>query len=316
MTALFWAVHLWPPSLQIRHMVLPSISVSPPLVTPFDAAGDVDADALATVVDNCVDAGLDGLVPCGTTGEFASLTDDEWERVVETTVDVGGDVPVVAGVADTSVSGVLDRLDRASRAGADAGLVTPPYFHTANDPAGTEAFLRAVADDAALPLFLYDIPACTGAKLDVDTALALAGHDSVVGIKDSSGEFSAFLDLVRRAPESSAVLQGFDDQFVPSVAFGADGAINALSGAIPEVYVAARDALAAGDHEEARRLHEDAVAPLFAHCYDHGFAPVTKVAVAARGWIPSAEVRPPLVALEEAARADVAEAVDRALAAI
>lgn len=305
------------PRRERRRMVLPSPSVSPPLVTPFAADGDVDVDALYDLARNCLDAGLDGLVPCGTTGEFASLTDSEWRTVVETTVEAAdGRAPVVAGVADTTVTGALDRLGWADTAGADAGLLPMPYYHPANDPAGTEGFLRAVADDSPLPIYLYDIPSCTGTKLAAATTLALADHDRIVGCKDSSGEFSAFLDLGRRRPDGFSLLQGFDDQLVPSMAFGADGGINALSQAIPEAYVAARDAVAARDHDEARCLHEEAIEPLFGLCYDHGFAPVTKSAVADRGWIPGDAVRPPLVALDEDAREEVAAAVQEALDAI
>lgn len=298
-------------------MDLPEPSVSPPLVTPFAEDGSVDADALAELVEHCLDAGVDALVPCGTTGEFASISAGEWRTVVETTVEAAdGRVPVIPGVAHTSTLGVEERLEWAANAGADAGLVPMPYFHTANDPAGNVTFFRTVADDSPLPLYLYDIPSCTGAKLKAETVLSLADHENVVGLKDSSGEFSDFLDLVRRVPEEFTLLQGFDDQLVPSIGYGADGGINALSQAIPEVYVAARDALAAGDHAEARRLHEAAIGPLFAHCYDHGFAPVTKAAVAARGWIPRDDARPPLVDLDDEAAQEVALAVERALEAV
>ncbi|MFB6127761.1 MAG: dihydrodipicolinate synthase family protein [Halolamina sp.] len=288
-------------------------AVAPPLVTPFTADGEVAVAALETLVERCLDAGLDGVVPCGTTGEFASLSDSERAIVVETAADAAGDATVVAGVADTSVAGVTRRLERAEEAGADAGLVPPPYFHGPNDPAGVEAFLRSVADDSPLALYLYDIPSCTGTALDAETVLSLADHDAVAGLKDSSGDFSGLLELLRRTPAEFDVVQGVDDQFVPAVERGADGAINALSQAIPEVYVAVRDAVAAGDEETAHRLQASAIAPLFAHCYDHGFAPVTKAAVAARGWLPGDDVRPPLVGLDEDARAAVAEAVDAAL---
>lgn len=298
-------------------MVFTDTAVSPPLVTPFDADGDVDADALASLVEHCVDAGLGGLVPCGTTGEFASLTDDEWATVVETTVDAaGGEVPVVAGVAHTSVPGARDRVARAADLGADAGLLPMPYFHPANDDAGTETFLREVADDSPLSLVLYNIPSCTGAELPADVVAALADHESVVGLKDSGGDFGYFLDLRRRLGDDFVLLQGFDDLLVPGMVLGGDGGINALAQAIPEAYVAARDAVAAGDLEEARRLHDEAIAPLFAVCYDHGFAPVTKTAVAARGWIPRDGLRPPLVGLDDEAVAEVEAAVDRALSAV
>ena len=289
-------------------------AVSPPIVTPFDADGDIDADALASHAETLVDAGLDGLVPCGTTGEFASLTDAERRTVVETTVEAAdGRVPVIAGAADTTVAGARDRLAFAREAGADAALVTLPYYHTSTAPAGQRAFLEAVAADAPLPIYLYDIPATVGEPIDPDVVTDAAELDAVVGLKDTSGDLTALDAVLGAVPDSFTVFQGVDAQLYPSLSLGVDGGIHALSQAIPEVFVALGEAVRAGDDDRALTLHRRGIAPLFGRCGDHGFAPVAKVAAAHRGFIPDSTVRPPLTRPDEAAREAIAADVDAAL---
>jgi len=292
-------------------------AVSPPIVTPFDADGGVDADALATHVETLVDAGLDGVVPCGTTGEFASLADGERRTVIETVVEAAdGRVPVIAGAADTTVSGVLDRLRFAAEAGADAGLVTLPYYHTSTDPDGQRTFFERVADDAALPIYLYDIPATVGEAIDPGVVADLAGRESVVGLKDTSGDISAVDAAVDRSPDSFTVFQGVDAQLYPSASLGVDGGICALSQVIPEAFVALGEALRAGDDDRALALHREAIAPLFSRCADHGFAPAAKVGAAHRGFVPDPRVRPPLTLPDAAAREAIAADIDAALDAV
>jgi 4-hydroxy-tetrahydrodipicolinate synthase len=280
-----------------------------PLLTPF-ADGEIDNAALTSLVETLLDAGLDGLVPCGTTGEFASLTRAEYRQVIETTVDAAdGRVPVVAGTASTSVSETLDRLETARKLGADSGLVTLPYFHTANAQRGGEQFLTTIARESPLPMYLYNIPSCTGSSISPDTVTSLAEEDSVYGLKDSSGDFNYFEQLLELTPADFELYQGFDSYLVPGVLLGATGGINALSNAIPEAFVAATDAVANGNLNRARRISTEHIVPLFQHCIEYGFAPGTKVAAATRGSIPNATVRPPLVEIEGDAYTSIEETV-------
>ncbi|MFW5917278.1 MAG: dihydrodipicolinate synthase family protein [Halorubrum sp.] len=289
-------------------------AVSPPIVTPFDADGDVDADALASHVDVLVEAGLDGMVPCGTTGEFASLTDAEYRTVLETTAEaVDGRVPVIAGAADTTVPGVLDRLRVADEVGADAGLITLPYYHTSTAPDGQRAFFENVADDASLPVFLYDIPSTVGESIDTEVVADVADRERIVGLKDTSADLTGLDAVLRETPDSFTVFQGIDALLYPSVPLGVDGGINALSQVIPEVFVALGEAVRAGDDDRALALHRRAIAPLFDRCGDHGFAPAAKVAAAHRGFVPDPRVRPPLTLPDEAAREAIEADVDAAL---
>lgn len=279
-----------------------------PLVTPFDDDG-VDREALGELVEHVLGGGVDGLVPCGTTGEFASLDAAEYRAVLETTVEHAGDAPVMAGAAGTSVDGTIERTEVAADAGADAVLITLPYFHGSNDPAGDAAFVHAVADDAALPVYLYNIPSCVGRSIGADIVVELADHDRLLGLKDSSGDFNYFSELLRRTPESFQLFEGFDSHLVAGLSLGADGGINALSNVIPEAFAAVADAVADGDWTEARSVHEEHIAPLFQQCVAHGFAPATKAGLCTRGVLETEEVRPPLVELDADARDDIASLV-------
>lgn len=289
-------------------------SVLVPTVTPFDDDG-VDADALADLTEFLVDHGVDGLVPCGTTGEFASLDAAEYETVVSTTVEAAGDAAVLPGAAATSVPDTLSRIETAADCGADAVLVVLPYFHGANDPAGNERFLRAVLAETALPVVLYNIPSCVGQTITPDLVDAVADHPALVGMKDSSGDLTSVIDVIRRTGEDFHLFQGFDSQFVPGVSMGATGGINALANVVPEAFEAAVYAVESGDMARAREVQLDHVSPLFAHCLDHGFAPVTKSALVARGVLDDDAVRPPLVELDAEAAASVASTVERTVEA-
>jgi 4-hydroxy-tetrahydrodipicolinate synthase len=292
-----------------------SYPVYPPLVTPFTPENEVDTDALASLVDSVESRGVDGVVPCGTTGEFASLTDAEYARVVETTADAAGG-RVVAGVSDTSVPGVRSKLTTAADAGCDAALVTGPYFHAENAAGGTEAFLRETLADTSIPVYLYNIPVYVGERLEPDTVASLAEDGAVEGIKDSSGDVDYLLTLVRSTPAEFEVFCGYDSVLAPALTGGAAGGINALANVVPEVFDAMTAALTDGEVERAMRLSQTAIAPLFEQCASHGFAPATKAGAAARGFLDSTSVRPPLVELDEPEGQDVADAVDEALTAL
>ncbi|WP_254762929.1 dihydrodipicolinate synthase family protein [Natrinema marinum] len=280
-----------------------------PLVTPFDD-GSIDEPALADLLEHVQAGGIDAVFPCGTTGEFPSLTPDEQRRVVEATIE-RAEVPVIAGAAATSVGETVAAIDRAADAGADAAAIVAPYFTTANAPAGDRRFFEAVLDDASLPLLLYNIPQCTGQRIEPETVAAVAERDGVVGIKDSSGDLEYFLSVLRETPDDFRCLQGYDALLVPALRMGADGGINALSNVVPEVLC---EALERAEDDRGRELQNDAIAPLFEACTTHDFAPATKAALAHRGVVPSDEVRPPLVPVDDAGAEAIGDALEAAIA--
>jgi 4-hydroxy-tetrahydrodipicolinate synthase len=285
---------------------------TPPLVTPFDAEGDVDHAALEAVVAHVESGGVDGLFPCGTTGEFASLTAEEQAAVIETVVDAADDLPVVAGVSATAVDDAVARANAAADAGADAAVLTAPYFHTSEDPAGVETFFAAVADRSPLPLVLYNIPGNVGTCLEPSTVASLAERPDVLGIKDSSGDLAYTLDILRATPDEFLVLQGWDTLLLPGLRMGLDGGVNALANVVPEVFAVLLDE---PESERARRA-SDAIVDLFDACVDVGFATGAKAALVQRDVIETAAVRPPLSAPTDAELDRIDAAVSEALDAI
>ncbi|KAB1194102.1 dihydrodipicolinate synthase family protein [Haloferax sp. MBLA0076] len=282
-----------------------------PLVTPFED-GTVDEASLTALVDWVIERDIDGVVPCGTTGEFASLSPDEFRTVVETTVEAtDGRVPVVAGVAGTDSSTVTDRIEFAASVGADAVLLTQPYFHTAPTPEGNQQFFETIAASSPLPLVLYNIPACTGQAIAPETVAALADHDGIVGLKDSSGDFDYFLELLRVTDDDFSLLEGYDQHYVSGVHAGSDGGINALSNVVPEVFASIRDEAFAGETEAALGREQAALPDLFGYCMEYGFASVAKVGLEHRGVIASSEVRPPLTPVPDDAVAEIVELTER-----
>ena len=286
-------------------------SVGCPMVTPFEDDGTLDRASLRSLVDHLVAGGVDRLVPCGTTGEFASLTDAERRAVVETTVEAAdGRASVMAGVGGTAVADVRERIAAAADAGADAALVVAPYYGGQAAPAGNERFFDAVAAGASIPLYLYDIPSATGQSLAVETVASLAERGRYDGIKDSSGDLTHFDELLDRTPDSFEVLQGWDAQYVPSLLMGGDGGINAVTHVRPAALGRAGSAVADGDVAAARAVQFDEIDPVFRSAAEHGFAPVCKAILARRGVIENAAVRPPLIALDDATASELVERLE------
>jgi 4-hydroxy-tetrahydrodipicolinate synthase len=281
-----------------------------PLVTPF-RDGAVDREALSEHVDWLVASGIDGLVPCGTTGEFASLTDHERETVVRVVARAAPeDVPVVAGTADATVPGAVDRIEAAIDRGADAALVPPPFFHGPNEPTGVTRFYERILSQTDADIVLYNIPGCVGYELPPETIAALAPRPQVLGLKDSSGDFGYGLRAIETFGADGNVLVGPDRYLTAGVLLGAAGGVNGLANALPTVLSEIHEAAERTELERARRLDAECLGPLHDAVGGNGYAPTIKTALALRGRFPSDDVRPPLVSLSETARADVRAALE------
>lgn len=266
-----------------------------PIVTPFD--GDsIDEPAYRSLLDHVTGGGIDAIFPCGTTGEFASMSAGERKRVVELTVD-HTDVPVIAGAGATSVAETVDRVEDVEDAGADAAAVVVPYFHTATEPTGNREFFSSILERTSIPLVLYNIPQYTGCPIAVETVTGLAEHDRLVGIKDSSGDLEYHLRLVRETPDDLVVLQGIDPLLVASLRMGSDGGINAMSNVFPSILSETFDTAST---ERALELQFEAITPAFETCGEHGYGAATKAMLVHRDVLPNAEVRPPLVPVDDA----------------
>ena len=278
------------------------------LVTPFTADGDLDEAAFRRLVRWQILAGIDGLVPCGTTGESPTLSTEERERLIAATVEVAAERPsrdrirVVAGTGTNDTAATIRATRRAAELGADAALVVAPYYNRP-DSRMLEAHFRAIADEGDLPIVVYNVPSRTGSNVEADTFLRLAEHPRVVAVKEASGNIEQLAVICRDRPRDVAVLAGDDAATLAVLAMGGDGVVSVASNEIPAEMSALVAAWHAGDADGARRIH-DRWLPLFRANFQGAPNPVpAKAALLAMGLIERDDTRAPLLPLDEAPRA-------------
>lgn len=281
------------------------------LLTPMHEDGSVDERSLRAHVDRMIAGGCDVIMPCGTTGEGATLEPDEQARVIGIAAETAdGRVPIVAGAGSSSTA-VACRLARGAReAGADGVLsVTPAYNKPSQE--GLFGHFTAIADAAdGLPVILYNVPGRTSVALEIETTLRLAELAPFVGIKEASGTLDAVHTLLAERPEGFLVLSGDDILTLPAIALGADGVVSVAANEAPALMSRLVRAVRDGDMDEARRLHFRLL-PLFrANFIETNPVPV-KTACHLLGWMRD-EVRPPLAPLSPSNLGRVEAALDEA----
>lgn len=220
------------------------------LVTPFDARGDVNLPAFERLCARQIDAGIHGLVPCGTTGESPVIATDEWSALVGTAIAVSaGRVPVTAGVGTNNTRTTVANCERAANKGVDYGLLVLPYYNRPN-PNGLRAHL-AEALKPGLRLVVYHVPGRTGQRLSPELLAELASQPGVAAVKEATGDLRYGADVI--ALTRTEVLSGDDFTFLPLMAMGGKGVISVVSNVDPAGTVAVYDHFAAGRLEEAKR---------------------------------------------------------------
>jgi len=261
-------------------------------------------------------AGIDGLVPCGTTGEAPTLSSDERDRLIAATVETvaerpsRGRVHVIAGTGTNDTAATIRATRRAAALGADAALVVAPYYNRP-DSRMLEAHFRAVADEGDLPVVVYNVPSRTGTNVDAATFLRLAEHPRVIAIKEASGNLEQIARICADRPRDVAVLAGDDAWTLPILALGGDGVVSVASNEIPGELVALCSAARAGDWDTARRTHERWL-PLFLANFQGAPNPVpVKAALVAMGLLDSDAVRAPLLPLDQEPRLALAALLRR-----
>ena len=276
------------------------------LVTPF-RDDKIDEKALRAIVAEQIDNGIDGLVPAGTTGESASLSHDEYVRLLTIVVDeVRGRVPVIAGVGSPSTSHVIELAKAAHKAKADALLSVVPYYYKPSQE-GLFAHYSALAKAVPLPILLYNIPGRTGVDLSLNTMERLAAVPSIVGIKESTGTVQRSADIITRFGDRFSVLSGDDALTVPVMAVGGHGVISVAANAVPAEVSKQIDAFRAGDLATARKQSQRLAALVESLFLESNPAPI-KVAMAMRG-VMTSEIRLPFVVPTEATQQRVRKAL-------
>jgi 4-hydroxy-tetrahydrodipicolinate synthase len=280
------------------------------LATPFTTGGAVDERALRGFVDWQIDEGIDFLVPCGSTGEAATMTPDEHRRVVEITVQqTRGRVPVVAGAGSNDTQKAIALSKEMKEAGATHLLHVSPMY---NKPPqrGIIAHFHAIAESTDLPIVVYNVPGRTGSNVEAATTLELAKHPRIVSVKEASANLAQITDVIAGRPAGFTVLSGDDELTLPILALGGDGLISVVSNAAPRQMAELVRLGRAGKIQEAQGLHMKLLAWMRAAFIESNPVPV-KAALKMMGKMENV-LRLPLVPLAEGKSEPVRSALKRA----
>jgi 4-hydroxy-tetrahydrodipicolinate synthase len=273
--------------------------VFPAMCTPFhgDADLSIDFETLQADARRLEAAGVDGLVPAGSTGESATLTHDEHIGVVEAVIDAVDDVPVIAGTGSNNTREALSLSRRAADAGADGLLLISPYYNKPEQH-GLVDHYETMADAIDCPQIVYNVPGRTGRNIDPDTVVELARHENIAGFKAASGDMNQISEIIERTrDEAFTVLSGDDGMTLPTLSIGGHGAISVGANGEPERTCAMVGAAVAGDYERARALHHE-LGPLFRALFVETNPIPVKHAMQLRGYGP-ARLRQPLTRLSD-----------------
>ena len=273
--------------------------VYPAMCTPFhdDDERSIDFETLQRDAQRLEAAGVDGLVPAGSTGESATMTHGEHIKVVESVINAVDDVPVIAGTGSNNTREALSLSQRAADAGADALLLISPYYNKPEQQ-GLVDHYEAIADSVDCPQIVYNVPSRTGQNIEADTAVELASHPNVRAYKAASGDMNQISEIVERTrDEEFAVLSGDDGMTLPMLSVGAAGCISVSANIEPERTCAMVGAGLAGDFERARAIHHE-LGDLFRALFVETNPIPVKEAMRIRGYGP-ANLRSPLTRLSK-----------------
>ena len=276
------------------------------LVTPFTADGAIDDDALTRLIEYQLAGGVKLLVPCGTTGESATMTEEEDQRVIKRAIELARDrARVIAGTGSNSTAAAIDNSRIARDLGADAVLVVAPFYNKPTQQ-GLYAHFNAIAKAVDLPIVIYNVPGRTSCNISADTTLRLARDcENIVAVKEASGNLSQIMEILRDRPEGFHVLSGDDAITFAMIALGADGLISVASNEAPELMARLVELALAQKWDEARELHYRLLPLMEVNFIESSPGPV-KAGLAMMGLI-GENFRLPLVPIEEKSRARLRE---------
>jgi len=272
------------------------------LVTPFTSDGAIDEDALTRLIEYQLAGGVKLLVPCGTTGESATMTDEEDQQVIKRVIDLArGRAHVIAGTGSNSTAAAIQNSKIAEAMGADALLVVAPYYNKPTQH-GLYAHFRAVSEAVTTPIVMYNVPGRTSCNISAETTLRLARDcDNIVAIKQASANLSQSMEILRDRPEGFRVLSGDDAITFPLIALGADGLISVASNEAPELMSRMVQLALEGKWDEACALHFRLLALMELNFIESSPGPV-KAGLAMMNII-GENYRLPIVPIEEKSRA-------------
>jgi 4-hydroxy-tetrahydrodipicolinate synthase len=278
------------------------------LVTPFTRDGSLDEQAVRRLAKRQIDAGIHFLVPCGTTGESPTLSDDERIRVVELVVEsAAGRVPVLAGAGGYDTRDVIHSALSMKRAGASGILSVTPYYNKPTQE-GLFQHYSAIAGEVGLPIIVYNVPGRTGCNVEPATLARLSAVRNIAGVKEASGNMTQMCDVRHAVPPDFIVLSGDDALTLPLMAVGGDGIISVASNEVPAEMVRMVELAAANDFAAARQVHASLLPLLQVNFVESNPIPV-KAAMAAMGLLEEV-YRLPMVPPSDASRARIRKVLD------
>lgn len=279
------------------------------LVTPFKADGAIDEDRLRALVERQISGGVRLLVPCGTTGESATMTEEEDQRVIRITVEVArGRARVIAGTGSNSTAAAIEYSKRARDLGADAMLQVAPWYNKPTQE-GLYAHFRAIAEAIPdTPIMLYNVPGRTSSNIAAQTVLRLARDcENIVAVKEASGSLSQIMEILRERPENFSLLSGDDAVTLPLIALGGEGIVSVASNEIPDLMSQMTELALAGNWTAARALHYRLLPLMEVNFIESSPGPV-KAAMAMMGLLQE-NFRLPLVPIQEKSRTRIREVI-------
>jgi 4-hydroxy-tetrahydrodipicolinate synthase len=280
------------------------------LVTPFAADGAVDEKRLRELIELQITGGVRVLVPCGTTGESVTMSDEENRLVIRRTVELSrGRAKVIAGTGSNSTSVTIERSKAARELGVDGVLTVAPYYNKPTQE-GLYAHFRAIAEAVSgLPVVIYNVPGRTSSNISADTTLRLARDcENIVAVKEASGNLSQIMEILRSRPEGFRVISGDDALTLALIALGGEGLISVASNEAPKLMSELNDHALAGNWDEARALHYRLLPLMEANFIESSPGPV-KAAMALMGLLEE-NLRLPLVPVQEKTRARMREVLN------
>lgn len=277
------------------------------LVTPFTSDGSVDVDRLRKLIEYQIAGGVRLLVPCGTTGESATMTDEEDQLVIKTTVETArGRAKVIAGTGSNSTAAAIQYSITARELGADAILSVAPYYNKPTQE-GLYAHFRSIAESVSdVPVVVYNVPGRTSSNIAAQTMIKLARDlENIVAVKEASGNLSQIMEIIKDRPDGFRVISGDDSLTLAILALGGDGLISVASNEVPGLMSQLVDLALAGEWQKARELHYRLLPLLETNFIESSPGPV-KAAMKMMGLIEE-NFRLPLVPIQEKSRTRLRE---------
>ncbi|MEH6576864.1 MAG: 4-hydroxy-tetrahydrodipicolinate synthase [Amphritea sp.] len=273
-----------------------------PVVTPFDSEGKVDYSALGKLLDHLIKAGVRGVVACGTTGEYYAFVGDERRSVMAYIADrVGDQALLIAGVNDTHTAGSVEKAEEAKELGYQALMLAPPIYCLPQEAEIIQHY-KTVSAEADMPIIMYNFPGRSGVEISVEAVIELSEDKNIVGIKESSGDFSRALSLINAGMDNFEVICGSDDQAADYMFWGVRSWIGGAANYLPEDHVQIVEAGKNGDYVTLRNIMQR-ILPVIKNQEASDYNQKAKLGCAHMG-MPVGEVRAPLLPISEEDKAD------------